>query len=133
MSPTIYGVGTGLFNKMSIQIPLLIREAIKAGRSECVGDGMAVWNHVHIADLVDLYAILLRRVLAGEEVPVGEEGILFSESGKFKWLDLAQDIGNALFALGAIQTKEVAHIRPEEAAKWLGGDALVTELSFASK
>jgi hypothetical protein len=32
MSPTIYGVGSGLYNKLSIQIPTLIRSALKAGR-----------------------------------------------------------------------------------------------------
>ena len=32
MSPTIYGIGTGLFNRTSLQIPGLIRSAIKRGK-----------------------------------------------------------------------------------------------------
>jgi len=86
-----------------------------------------------IADLVDLYAILLQRVFSGEDIPVGEKGILFSSSGEFQWLNLAQDIADALFELGAVNTKEVAHLSLEEGAKWFGGNVLVTELSFASK
>lgn len=44
MSPTIYGFGTGLFNDQSIQIPQLIRNAIKNRYSEVVGYGEGEWD-----------------------------------------------------------------------------------------
>jgi len=133
MSPTIYGVGTGLFNKLSIQVPTLIRSAIKAGRSEVLGEGSGQWDYVHVADLVTLYTLLLKRVLAGEEIPTGKKGIIFSSAGRYKWLDLAKGIASALFSLGAIKTEEVSHIDVSEAAKWSGGLTLNAELGFASK
>ena len=37
MSPTIYAEGTGSFNVHSIQIPTMIRSAIKADAAEMVG------------------------------------------------------------------------------------------------
>lgn len=134
MSPTIYGLGLGQFNKLSIQVPWQIRAAIKAGQAEVIGDGKGVWDFVHVEDLANLYAILLKRVLAGQEIPSGEKGLLFSSSGRYSWLEAAQAIGKALFELGAIKTQEVRSVGVEEAAvKWAGGDVLVAELGFASK
>jgi hypothetical protein len=39
MSPTIYGLGTGLFNRHSIQLPIIICSAIKAGFVPVLGPG----------------------------------------------------------------------------------------------
>ncbi|KAL5318042.1 hypothetical protein ACEPPN_015146 [Leptodophora sp. 'Broadleaf-Isolate-01'] len=132
MSPTIYGIGTGQFNKLSIQVPSMMRYAIAAGRVEMIGNGEGAWDFVHVEDLAQLYLILLKRVLAGEEVPVGEKGIMFSASGWYRWRDLAEGIANALVEVGALKTKEVASISVEEAAKWAGGDVFTAELAFAS-
>ena len=84
-------------------------------------------------DLAALYLILLKRILAGEEVPVGEKGILFSASGWFRWKDAAKQIADALVQVGGLESKEVESISVEEAAKWAGGDTLTAELGFASK
>ncbi|KAL2068512.1 hypothetical protein VTL71DRAFT_14849 [Oculimacula yallundae] len=132
MSPTIYGIGTGPFNKLSIQAPSMMRHAIAAGRVETIGNGDGVWGFVHVSDLADLYLILLKKVLAGEDVPVGEKGIMFSSTGSFHWKDLASSIADALVEVGALDSKEVASIRLEEAAQWANGSAYHAELGFAS-
>jgi len=133
MSPTIYGVGTGLFNKLSFQVPTLIRAALKAGQSEVIGRGKSEWDYVHIADLAQLYDLLVRKIIARVELPSGEKGILFSATGRYQWLELAQAIADALFQLKAITTDEVRSIDlPSAVEKW-GWDQLITELSFASK
>jgi nucleoside-diphosphate-sugar epimerase len=133
MSPTIYGVGSGKFNKLSIQGPRLIRASLKAGQAFVIGDGKGVWNYVHIDDLADLYVILLQKILDGEKVPAGEQ-ILFSETGTFSWIDLSQGIADALHRLGAIKTADVKQVTLEDAAGHLfGGNLLVTEVSFSSK
>ncbi len=134
MSPTIYGRGLGQYNRISIQVPWQIRSAIKEGQAEVIGEGKGVWDFVHVEDLADLYVILLKRVLAGEEIPSGEKGLLFSSSGRFSWLEAAQAIGKALFRLGKIGTDKVKEISLEEAdRKWVGGDVRLAELGFASK
>ncbi|KAH7408891.1 hypothetical protein BKA64DRAFT_383831 [Cadophora sp. MPI-SDFR-AT-0126] len=132
MSPTIYGVGTGQFNKLSIQVPSMMRYALAAGKVEMIGSGEGAWDYVHVTDLAELYLILLKRVLAGEEVPVGEKGVLFSSSGWFQWKDIARGIADALFGIGALKTKEIESITVEEGAKWTNGDKLTAELGFAS-
>ncbi|EED14112.1 conserved hypothetical protein [Talaromyces stipitatus ATCC 10500] len=87
MSPTIYGLVSGLFNKLFIQIPRLMRTAIEVGAAEYVN---AHWNHVHIADLASLYEPLLRSALDGKDgLAFGVQGIYFSETGEHTWLDLS--------------------------------------------
>ena len=80
-----------------------------------------------------MYLILLKRVLAGKEIPIGEKGILFSASGWFRWKDAAKEIADALVQVGGLKSNEVESISVQEAAKWAGGDALTAELGFASK
>jgi hypothetical protein len=62
--PLIYGIGTGLFNRTSFQIPVLIRTALKRGKLEMIGPGEATWDSVHIGDVVDAYIILIDQLLA---------------------------------------------------------------------
>lgn len=134
MSPTIYGIGTGQFNKLSIQIPSMIRAALKSKQAEVIGDGKGEWDHVHIADLMMLYEIIVARVLAGEELPSGENGIFFSENGKHSWMELAQGLGDALKVTGISESQEVKSIDLKEGAeRWTGGNELLAELAFASK
>lgn len=134
MSPTIYGMGSAkVGNRFSIQIPSLVKAALKAGRAETVGKGEGVWNYVHIEDLTVLWEQLLLKVVQGEAIPQGEEGIYFSETGEFTWRSLAELIGKAGKELGKLESAEVAQISLEDAAKkWAGGDPQLAELGFAS-
>jgi len=134
MSPLIYGIGTGLFNKQSIQIPAMIRGALQAGRAEVVGDGRQRWGNVHVADLGRLYELFVGRVLAGENMPAGERGVYFTIAGEHRWVDIAEGIGRVGRALGILESEEVRYVSLEDAAgKWLGGNTVFTETVFASK
>lgn len=53
--PTIHGIGTGPFHRISQQIPRMIRTAIKFGRAATIGKGLNIWNFVHVEDLADLF------------------------------------------------------------------------------
>jgi len=59
--PLIYGKGNGPFNQESIQIPGLIRIAIKHKRAVHVGRGQNIWNTVHIEDLTDFFCSFDRK------------------------------------------------------------------------
>ena len=54
--PTIFGAPEGILvdkklsNTHSIQIPGLIRSALKRKRVGVVGQGQAIWDHVHVVD-----------------------------------------------------------------------------------
>ncbi|KAI0117929.1 NAD(P)-binding protein [Nemania sp. FL0031] len=134
MSPTIYGVGSGKFNRLTIQYPRQMKAAMEGGRAEYVGDGQGVWDFVHILDLAALYEIILMDWVTGQRaVPVGETGILFSGTGRFTWKEVAEGIGKAGLSLGKLEDAETRSISLEEAAnKWVGGDKQLCELGFAS-
>ncbi|KAI4165844.1 MAG: hypothetical protein LQ342_000275 [Letrouitia transgressa] len=133
MPPTIYGRGTGDFNKQTIQVPTIIRSALKTGQVEVVGNGSGIAGHVHVEDLALLYGTVLDQLLGGENIPHGKKGIYFAATGHHTWTELSQGIADALYQLGAIKTKEVKSIGLTEAAeKWAGGNELVTELNFAA-
>lgn len=133
MCPTIYGVGSGAFNKLSIQVPLMMRKAIESGVAQYAGEGSGVWDHVHIDDLVDLYEIILAKALAGEDIGSGKQGFYFNGVGRHSWLEVAQAIGKAGYELGAFETPTAVAVSLEEAGeKWHGGNAQLAELGFAS-
>jgi len=60
----IYGQGRGA-NPDSIQVPTLIRQAIKSGVPRYVGEGENVWSTVHIEDVADAYLLALEGARAG--------------------------------------------------------------------
>jgi nucleoside-diphosphate-sugar epimerase len=135
MSPLIYGIGSGFFNKLSIQIPLLTRVAIAQKQAIVIGKGDAVWNHVHIADLVGLYVRFVEKILAGETaaLPSNEKGIYFSATGEQTWQEVSEAVAKAGLALGALNTADVKSVSVEEAGKLTGADLQLVELGFASK
>jgi hypothetical protein len=59
------GRGTGPFSRTSVQIPALIRGALKLQQSIHVGPGLSMWNGVHVQDLTDLYFVLIDDALTG--------------------------------------------------------------------
>lgn len=46
MSPTIYGVGSGEWNKSSIQVPMYVKAVLSQGQAVVVGEGKGEWDHV---------------------------------------------------------------------------------------
>ncbi|VDB96260.1 unnamed protein product [Peniophora sp. CBMAI 1063] len=46
---------SGVAHVGSIQVPMLIKESIGRGQGGVVGEGLNVWNHVHIDDTTDFY------------------------------------------------------------------------------
>lgn len=120
MSPIIYGIGTGLFNKTSIQT-YYMNAIMGIGRAVVVGDGAGAWDHVHVEDLADLYKIVTLEILEGDgkSVPTGKKGIIFSANGRHSWAEQAQDIADACYAEGAIQERTVTRLSLEEGTKTL--------------
>lgn len=135
MPPTIYGRGTGHFNKSSVQIPSYVQATISTGQAIIVGEGNGVNGNVHVEDLAELYTLCVLNILekAGKDLPTGKRGIIFSETALHHWRDIAQGVADAAFKAGKIQTPEVKSVSLEEAARVLtGGDTLLAELGFSS-
>ncbi|KAJ7620306.1 hypothetical protein FB45DRAFT_754597, partial [Roridomyces roridus] len=121
MPPLIHGRGTGPFSRTSVQIPALIRAALKLGQSIYVGPGLSLWNAVHVQDLVDLYMILLDDALTGyPKVPTGLECFYFCATDTCSWRQLAGELGRRLHARGALKTPRPRTLLPEEELEVLG-------------
>ncbi|KAL8704404.1 MAG: hypothetical protein Q9201_002430 [Fulgogasparrea decipioides] len=136
MPPTIYGTGTGDFNRLTIQVPTIMRSALEKGHVMQLGDDDGDVEHVHVEDLADLYILVAERVVKGklEGMPSGEQGICFAGTGRHTWKEFSRGIADALIELGGIKDKEIRRVGIKEAAdSWTGGDELLCELNFGSK
>ncbi|OJK04582.1 hypothetical protein ASPACDRAFT_38142 [Aspergillus aculeatus ATCC 16872] len=133
MPPLVYGRGSGWFKKQSHQIPTLIRNAIASGFAEHVDTGEAQLGHVHVEDLARLYVTLVARILSGEEIPYGQNGYYFANTGSHKWLDVTTRIGKAGHDMGVLKSASPRSISLEDAAEKLAdGDLGYAEACFAS-
>lgn len=106
----IYGVGRGA-KADSAQVPWLVRTAKKHGVAKHYGPGENVWSNVHIDDLVDLYARILKDAPAG--------AFYFAENGENSMREVCAAIGRALGLGGTTQSMTLA----EAAAEWGEGPA----------
>ncbi|KAI4946854.1 hypothetical protein J4E91_007026 [Alternaria rosae] len=124
MSPTIYGLGTGLFNKTSLQLPMYIRGVLDHGRAVVIGDGKGVWDHVHVEDVADLYKIAVANVLesGGKDLPTGKEGIIFSGNGRHTWMEAAQAVADACYEEGKFTERSVESVGLSEGVKILAAN-----------
>ncbi|KAJ7690231.1 hypothetical protein B0H17DRAFT_1160011 [Mycena rosella] len=102
------GRGTGPFSRTSVQIPALIRAALKLKQAIHVGPGLSMWNGVHVQDLVDLYFVLL------------DDALNFCATDTYSWRQLAEEIGQRLHAKGVIPTGEARELLSSEETDVLG-------------
>ncbi|KAL7921379.1 hypothetical protein ACQKWADRAFT_124991 [Trichoderma austrokoningii] len=134
MSPTIYGNGTGAFNKRSIQVPFLARRAVKKGYAEYIGEGAGVWDHAHIDDTAKIYELVLEKLFAGENIPFGRKGIYFAGNGRHLWKDLSDGLARAGFAAGVLKEDKARPIGLQEITdETPNGSSQFLELGFASR
>jgi nucleoside-diphosphate-sugar epimerase len=134
-NPIIYGVGLGAFNKFSFQIPFLIRESLAQKQAIVVGKGDGIWGLVHIEDLVNLYLLILEKIVGSKttDIPANRKGIYCSEAGETTFLDISKEIGKEEKALGVFETDEVRSLLLQEGAEAIGFHEAVVELAFASQ
>ncbi len=134
MSPTIYGLGLGMFKTQSIQIPIAIKSAIETGYAAYIDDGAQLWDHVHIADMAALYETILDKVISEEGILPSRRGLYFTATGHHSWFEVAQGIAEAGAKLGALKSAEPRSVSLEDGAKlWSQGNLQIAELGFASR
>lgn len=135
MAPKIFGMGTGPFNKLSIQLPQMIRVALKSGQAELIGDGQGVWSHIHVEDLAMLYETIIQKIIIQKQgIPSGKSGVYFATSGEDTWESNALEIGKVGKDLGRFSTSDIRHVTLDEGAeRWAGGSNSLAEVGFCSK
>ncbi len=133
LPPLIYGIGTGLFNRTSIQLPCLVRAALKRKKAEMIGPGEATWNNVHIADLCDAYLIIFDHLLTAygpdaksdiqpsPYLTTGRKGYYFAENGCNTWRQIAEKIGEVLYKKGIAKSPEITSFPDDEVESSLFG------------
>lgn len=62
-----------------------------------VGTGENVWPNVHVADLAELYLLLLDAALQ-DKAPEGLKGLYYPVTEHFTWITVAKKIGEVLHA-----------------------------------
>ncbi|KAF2814088.1 NAD(P)-binding protein [Mytilinidion resinicola] len=103
--PEIYGFNPA-HRRLTVQLPMIARLALKRGWVGHVGKGLAVESQVHVLDLARAYVVLLHHM---ERTPSEEflaNPYFFCENGReFSWKEVAEHIGEALYEKGLIKDK----------------------------
>ena len=114
--PLIYGFNPR-HGRLSIQIPMLTRYALKHGFAAHVGDGTRVWSTVHVLDLARAYVAVLHFL---EAKPFGSPDLdnpyWFSETtgdDEVSWGTIAAVIGESLHKSGHIADPTPRTLPPE--------------------
>lgn len=135
MPPTIYGTGTGFFNRLTIQAPFIMRAALRTGEVYQLGADDGDVEHVHVEDLADLYVLMANKIVTDgmQGFPSGERGIYFAGTGRYTWGEFSKGIAKAMYEVGGTKTDKIRKVGLEEAAEtWTGGNKLLCELNFGS-
>lgn len=112
--PTVFGRGLGPFaeKRMSIQLPRLVYHSLVNRRAHYVGPGEAQWTNVHVADLAELYLLILDSALK-DAAPQGLEGLYYPSTEYFTWSDVSNRIGQILHVKGLIESPTATTGLPE--------------------
>jgi nucleoside-diphosphate-sugar epimerase len=117
----IYGQGRGA-NPDSIQVPTLIRQAVKSGVPRYIGAGENVWSTVHIEDVVGVFLLALEGARAGS--------FFYVENGEASLKSIVESIGRLLGGRRAAEgwsiDEAIAAWGPQAAWFSLGGNSRVS-------
>ncbi|KAI1423042.1 nucleoside-diphosphate-sugar epimerase [Xylaria sp. FL1777] len=105
--PTIYGPGRGPVNQRSIQAYNMAKFTLENGFAPIMsGEGSPEWDHVHIHDLGNFFALAVDAALDPEKKNnpeiFGPHGYFFLEHGTFSWRWLATQIAEQAYKQGFI-------------------------------
>lgn len=125
--PTIYGRGRGPISGRGRQVYELGKLTLQKQYAPIIGHGKSRWNHVHVADLSDLFVALVDAAIAGRDDQGlwGPEAYYFVEKGEHVWGDLAREIATKAAELGLIKKDwEENALGKEEALDVAGFEAV---------
>jgi len=132
---TIYGAAfSNPVNRISVQIPSLIRAAVERRQTVYAGKGTNRWNNVHIYDLTELYTLVFEKALservAGKPTSSDPyERFYFGSVRPHVWGDVAKEVAPILFAKGLVDNDQAKSIDPKE----LSGGISVNSQSVSNR
>ncbi|KAI4595523.1 hypothetical protein KJ359_006869 [Pestalotiopsis sp. 9143b] len=100
--PIIYGVGEGVVNQRSIQIPELARVTLEKGHGVRVGPGLSRWGNVHIRDLGRLFGALVEAAAKpkGDSKLWNDDGIYLTGVGEIPFGEISAKVAHAAVEQG---------------------------------
>ena len=108
---------------------------LEKGFIPVVGEGKARWNSIHVADLADVFRLLVEKAVEKDTSDElwGSKGYIFTENGEHTWTDLAR-----LFAKEAVRMQYISEpkedaLSKEEAIKAAGFEAVSWGLNSRGK
>jgi len=114
------GEGAGA-NPDSIQVPSLIRQAVRSGIPRHVGEGENIWSTVHVDDVADAYLLALEGARAGS--------FYYIENGEASLKSIVQSIARLLGGKRTPQSwsidDAIAEWGPQAAWFSLGGNSRI--------
>jgi len=114
---TIYGIGSGFGNKVSSQIPSVIKASVARGQAGWVGPrDDVVWSSVHIQDLVDLYLLVLDGLEKGTIEHGKAGGLYFGITQDYKYHDVAVALSKLLPKHGLIKDDTISAFPTDDLA-----------------
>jgi nucleoside-diphosphate-sugar epimerase len=117
----IYGEGRGAHSD-SIQVPNLIRQAVRSGIPRYIGAGENIWSTVHIDDVAGAYLLALEAARAGS--------FYFIENGEASLKSIVESIARLLGGKRSAESwsidEAVAEWGPQAAWFSLGGNSRVS-------
>ncbi|CEO58418.1 hypothetical protein PMG11_03145 [Penicillium brasilianum] len=126
MPPTLHGRGSGTWNRLSPQIPALVKAAIKNKKVYKFAKDREVLL-THISDLTTFYAQMAEAILQKRALPAGMSGYYFTVSHSVRWWDLLDHLAAAMHARGLVD-EPTTEVWPSNA---FAAEALGVSVDFA--
>ncbi|KAF4612842.1 hypothetical protein G7Y89_g15531 [Cudoniella acicularis] len=130
--PTVYGKGTGEWNKLSVVLPVCVQASISNKVVYKFPENIKV-SGVHISDLTALYGSIIEKILQKETIPSGPEGYYFALAHDLIWWEVLDHLAAALKARNlVVDSKTQIWPSDEAAAKSLGVPVQFVQLLWNS-
>ncbi|KIY03660.1 uncharacterized protein Z520_00351 [Fonsecaea multimorphosa CBS 102226] len=109
----VYGIGK-CSGRVSMQLPTMVRFALKHGWAPVIGKGLSVRSNIHVQDLVRGYMVILDWMQRSSADEVLKNPYFFCSTGEdMAWGDAAAEIGRLLHAAGRIKDPTPRPVPPE--------------------
>ncbi|KAF2649883.1 hypothetical protein K491DRAFT_609882 [Lophiostoma macrostomum CBS 122681] len=99
---TVYGKGSGVWNRLSVVMPNYISGAISQGAVYKFAKNTKV-SGVHISDLTSLYALIIKRILHSDPPASGTKGYYFALAHDLIWWEVLDNLAASMKARGLVK------------------------------
>jgi nucleoside-diphosphate-sugar epimerase len=120
--PTIWGIGEGVFNIHSIQVPYYIKGSVDAGETAVLGQGLNTWSIIHVHDLGAAYIAILEAALAGNIPSNPSDRYYFCEDGEYEQRQVAAEVTRLLYERGKVKNPKPKSLVWKDIAAKIAGD-----------